>query len=125
MKTVLALLAVCLCAFAVGCADQNSTAQPAPAQETLTGPAARLYPRAIADTESVTDAVLKSMSLVITDRQGTPAGRYIEARRPDGTSVFIHLVKRDQGTEVRIRVGLFGDPDYAAGILDAISARLK
>ena len=120
MMRVVTLLAVLSAALFLGCASKSSTTAPPSAQPRLIGPAAELYPASIADTESAVTAALKSLGLVVIGRSDTEAGRLVEAKRSDNTTIFVNLFKRQTGTEVSVRVGNWGDEPYARRVLAAV-----
>lgn len=117
-----AVLFTLACLF--GCAANNPPAAPAPVEQHLNAPTNEIFSTPIDSTEAAVTAALKSMRLVIVDRRDIETGRLIEAQRSDNSSVFVTLVPLAHGTQVGVRVGLYGDVAAARQILDAVRARL-
>ena len=106
-----------------GCANKSVTPIPAPSvDQKIAAPSIQFYPHSISDTEVALDSALNSAGLVVIAREDAPAGRFVEAKRSDNTSIYVNLVKLKDGTEARVRVGLMGDDAYARMLLATIAA---
>jgi hypothetical protein len=130
MRAVVSVLVLVTFSFCLGCGSQSATTSqtpppPASSERSIAGSPGEIFLHPIADTELVVDDVLKSMGLVLVAREDTATGRYIEARRADNAPVFVHLVRLEAGTDVRVRVGLNGDEAYSRKVLDAVRGRFS
>ena len=98
----LALAVLCL----IGCRQPASTPARVEAEPLLVGTVTEFFPHSVDRTHAAADAAVRSMGLVVIQRDDVITGKRIVARRADNTDVIVHLDKRRSGTEVRVRVGL-------------------
>lgn len=89
------------------------------------GEARKTYSVSLDQASAASLSALASMNVTVVEKKDTEQGKYIQARRPDGTSVTVQLARVGEGTEIRIRVGLLGDEAYSQQILSAIEKNLK
>ena len=125
MRTAVAIMtAVLALGLILGCASKSVTPAAAPpVSQGLTGSTSRIFSLPIGETEAALDEALSSLGMVVVARQDSETGRYMEARRADNTTIFISLIKLQGGTDVWVRVGLFGDVAYSTRLLDAVKIK--
>jgi uncharacterized lipoprotein len=83
------------------------------------------YPASFDRTWAATLAALQDARLTVTDTQRDGTQGTIKAKQADDTNVTVNLEQAGPGTtEVKIRVGVFGDEDASKAIHNRIASRL-
>jgi len=116
----LAGCAAALLAGAVGGAAAVGTAA------YVNGEHTQVYKTNLDRTWMATLAALKDMNIRVDNSRKDASGGTIEAERTDGTDVNINAEPTEGGsTQVKIRVGTFGDQATSEAIQQRIAARLQ
>ena len=90
-------------------------------------PRAKTSERFAATPEEVAAAAsraLESLDLTLTTSSATSTGAYVAARSPRDEKIEVRITGDEGESEVRVRVGTFGDAGKSQVILDRIRANL-
>lgn len=88
------------------------------------GALSRTYPVSVAAAHHASEEALGSLGIEILASSHDDLGGKIDARRANGEDVDIRIHRRDETTEVRVRVGVVGSREKAQEIHEAIARRL-
>jgi len=88
------------------------------------GEAKQFYPHPLAQTWTAVRESVQQLGMPVTYEAADQFGARLESVTAEGKKVTIKLVPRGYGTELRVRVGMFGDEYVSKRLLAQVNQRL-
>lgn len=116
------LLLLCV----TGCAAVAITAAAVTGVVYISGEASKSYAATVDETCEATIRVMDGLELPVLEQRRSGDGWLLRSRRStDAEEVKINIVSSGENlTEVKVRVGVFGDKEYSTDLLVAIEENL-
>jgi len=89
------------------------------------GEAKQFYPQPLAQTWNAVRQSVEQLGMPVTYEAADQFGARLESMTADGKKVTIKLVPRGYGTEVRVRVGLFGNEYVSKRLIAQVNQQLS
>ncbi len=90
----------------------------------LKGDAKQFYPHPLAQTWNALRQSVDQLGLPVTYEAADQFGAQLESMTADGKKITIKLLPRGHGTELRVRVGVFGDEYVSKRLLAQVTQQL-